>query len=552
MIGMNKWASVGIRTLLLSNGDSLSSVVIRTNLFHAFLSTDPKETFIEQLQGKYENLYQAIRPIPFLRDGFRCVNDLYVESGLRVQSSKEGNAKITKKEWVDISSLNELFSNMDRCIIEGEAGYGKSTLALQLAYGWCNKSDKSPLQHVDILILLRLRELGGIDTFYEAIEKCILPKDTTLGKSDIGNIIAGSKSVLIILDGFDEYPDQENGVTSEIIEIIKRERFQDAQVILTTRSSVLPKNYAPQTKRVSLTGFDKDAQVAYLQKAVVDDDKDAGEAIMQHLQQNPVIGDLCQVPLFFAIYSHISYKSGELEEFTSVTSFFRYMITCFHFHLKNKIEDAEELNKCEDYEKNHKNLNKLAFEGLCENEHVNVWTRTDVISAVGENFLNHYLRIGILIEEESFDETTNGHLGYIAKVRFHHKLFCEWYAAHHLGEQIAKDNRDTSTNHIGKESGDEILENLSPFELQYMFRFACGINPNASEKIIQYISNVQEGEKFAVLCILEQGGRLEHILETVRELCCDVLQIGSNDSRLQRRATIQLLSIAAVHQVRWS
>ncbi|PIK52626.1 hypothetical protein BSL78_10486 [Apostichopus japonicus] len=69
-------------------------------------------------------------------------------------------------------------------------------------------------------------------------------------------------------DGFDEYPDREVPSNTDVFNIIKRTMFPEHRVVLTTRSSRLPEDYAPQTNRIRLTGFNSKAQEEYLQKAV--------------------------------------------------------------------------------------------------------------------------------------------------------------------------------------------------------------------------------------------------------------------------------------------
>ncbi|WP_411026533.1 NACHT domain-containing protein, partial [Salmonella sp. s54395] len=121
-----------------------------------------------------------------------------------------------------------------RQLIEGEPGYGKSTLALQLLYDWCNNISDSPLRKVEILIFLRLRQLGGVTSIFAAIRRFILPRDSTLSEDDVKKIMEKSSPIMVVLDGFDEYPDQADSET-DISLIIKKQMFQDVDVILTTR-----------------------------------------------------------------------------------------------------------------------------------------------------------------------------------------------------------------------------------------------------------------------------------------------------------------------------
>ncbi|PIK62359.1 putative NLR family CARD domain-containing protein 4 [Apostichopus japonicus] len=102
----------------------------------------------------------------------------------------------------------------NRRIIEGEPGYGKSTLTLQLAYDWCNGVQASPLADVEILILLRLRQLGNVPSIYRAIKRYLVPKEPRVKERDIKEILESCKSVAFQLDGYDEYPGRDTNEQS--------------------------------------------------------------------------------------------------------------------------------------------------------------------------------------------------------------------------------------------------------------------------------------------------------------------------------------------------
>ncbi|PIK53466.1 hypothetical protein BSL78_09652 [Apostichopus japonicus] len=44
----------------------------------------------------------------------------------------------------------------------------------------------------------------------------------------------------------------------------------------------------------------------------------------------------------------------------------------------------------------------------------------------------------------------------------------------------------------------DILRFLDPFDLQYLFRFACGLDPNAGKKLINHLKGLPGGDKFAI------------------------------------------------------
>ncbi|KAJ8051154.1 Butyrophilin subfamily 1 member A1 [Holothuria leucospilota] len=500
-----------------------------------------KDQFEKQLREKYKDLYDAVQPIPYIKDRLYCVDKVFVEGGIEFMKYTLGSAQ---PHWTSLESYQNMFDDIrvssKRRILEGDPGYGKSTITLQFAYGWCNCIETSPLKDVEILILLRLRQLGGIKSIYRAIKQFILPKDSQLDEADIESILLSSSSVVVIMDGFDEYPDQDDN-EGDVNKIIAREMFQEFEVVLTTRSSCLPPKCPPLTKRIRLTGFDGKARRYYIRKAVVGDNETWVQRLEGYLEENAILSDLCQVPLLFVIFAHMSYESEQFRKLNSVTSFFRFMISCFHSHMRNKLDNAN-FSKYESFENSHSELDEMAFEALRGDSQKLIWKKDDICKRLNSDLYEHYKRIGILVEEEVIDimndpgRLITEHIKYEMEVRFYHKLFCEWYAAHHVSGYLEL-NPTVDLR--------EYLQNLDPFDLQYVYRFACGLDPQSADKIIDYLQKIEGGDKFAILCILEKTGNINNIKNVIQKLCDDNIVISGHDSLLLQRSSMQLLDLAA-------
>ncbi|PIK57879.1 hypothetical protein BSL78_05160 [Apostichopus japonicus] len=194
---------------------------------------------VNALKRRYRTQYDAIQPIPYIKERLYCVDKVFVEGGTEFCSSR-GTA--VKGEWVRVNSYRDIFTDSriksTRRIIEAEAGYGKSTVTLQLAYDWCNGVESSPLKDVEILILLRLRQLGNIKSIYKAIKLFLVADEPQIKSSDIKNIIESCSSVEVLLDGYDEYPDKDKGTGSDVDRIIKNALFEDFGVSLNNQDTV--------------------------------------------------------------------------------------------------------------------------------------------------------------------------------------------------------------------------------------------------------------------------------------------------------------------------
>ncbi|PIK52620.1 hypothetical protein BSL78_10480 [Apostichopus japonicus] len=502
---------------------------------------DKKSLLVNALKRRYRIQYDAIQPIPYIKEKLYCVDKVFVEGGTEFYSgTADGDG-----EWVRVNSYRDIFTDSriksTRRIIKAEAGYGKSTVTLQLAYDWCNGVEGSPLKDVEILILLRLRQLGNVKSIYKAIKLFLVPDEPQIKSSDIKKIIKNCQSVEILLDGYDEYPDKDKRTGSDVDRIITNDLFKGFEVSLTTR--YLPKDYDRyQTKRVRLVGFDEKARDQYIRKAIVGDDEDIVEKIKRALKTNPILDDLCQVPIFFVMFAHMTHENDNFQKLKSVTDVFRYMIRCFHNHMRNKSLDKNTKKHMSEYEVEHPELSNVAFEGLSSEHQQLSWGRERLGERLGQGFYDHYISVGILVEEEVAEVTNEmtaaKHIQTKTETRFYHKLFCEYYASFALVLKVAAARNATEVK--------KILDKIDPFDLQYLYRFSCGIDATAGSKIIKYLQGRKDGGKFAILCILEQAGEIDDgINESVREICSNVFFLSNSASQLLQRSSIQLLDIAS-------
>ncbi|KAJ8037030.1 NLR family CARD domain-containing protein 4 [Holothuria leucospilota] len=485
---------------------------------------------------KYINMFGGIQPVPFLRNKYD-IYELFVESCIELleDEQREGNEL---EKWTKITNYKKIFTDArlqsKRRIIDGEPGYGKSTLALQITQDWCRK--ESPMTKFDVLILLRLRELRNAPTIYSAIRKFLLPKDTTLTEDDIKGIL-NSSSTVILLDGYDEYPERGNKNT-DIEHIISENMFQQHEVILMTRTSCLPTDFSRDTKRIRLTGFDDAARDRYIRNVVARGDYDRADEIHRFFRENPVSDDFSKIPLFFVMISQMVQRNQKFQNLNTVTEFFRHVVRCFHSHEEIRAGHHEKKGELD-----HTKLDRIAFEGLSGNSQELSWKKKDLKCKIGHNLYLEYVRIGFLIEEDYFDYDA---LEYKTETRFCHKLFAEWFAAQYLAKQIARPNvnfkQTNKTQH-------DFLKSLNPHDVHYMYRYACGLNPEAAVKIIEHLGKSRDYDEYTLLCISEWGGNLEKVSSTVFRLCLRNIKIKNTDSLLLRTSTVELIKFASSQKI---
>ncbi|PIK39461.1 hypothetical protein BSL78_23702 [Apostichopus japonicus] len=467
---------------------------------------------VEALRKTYSRWYSKIQPIPYIRDRMFGVNEIYVENGIEIV---EGGAHIPSK----LDSFRDVFDkgiiSSRNILLEGDPGYGKSTFALQAAYDWCaqksSPSSFSPLRNFQVLILLPLRLLGSISSIYEAIRSILLPTDLELSEKDVKEILKYCKTVLFVFDGYDEYPDRNCDTVTDVHRIIEGDMFADFKVLTSTRSSSLLRNLYHRYVTVRLTGFNDVARNRYITKSVVPNDDAAATRIIGLLKENPILSDICQVPMFCVLFAHMAEKEDDRIELNSVTSFIKHIISCMYNHMwvKDRVPSSNRI--VHDYVK----LMKIAFEGLCsESQQSLQWSATMFKEAIGISCYNDLVKLGILIEEEktviNYEPGIDvaNFINDLQIVRFYHKLFAEWYAANHLSAVAGRFLKYPWLKSKFKQ--------IHPFDLQFVFRFACGLNSRAAKRIIRYLQTVEGGQKFASLCFFEQAHEPGESFNTLR------------------------------------
>lgn len=500
-------------------------------------------------------MYENIQLVPFIPDRVYRVDKVFVVGGIELLTFEV--EKGHSQKWEKLKSYHDILHDVSKSsakrFVEGKAGMGKSTLTLQLIYDWSNKVPESYLCGVEIVILLRLSQLKGVTSICQAIKLFLLPRDSKLSERDISDILNSGCSVVVILDGFDEYPDQDrdSGIMSTLLQTI----FQQFDVVVTTR--YLPKEFALKSKRFRLTGFDDVSRNEYINKVIASEDEEAAERIKTILRKNVILNDLCTVPLFFVMFVHLAHESAEFPSIKTVTEFFRLVMKCVHKHFESKIKDINIPHSSNG--EDHRPLTKLAFEGLIKEEKQTSWRKDEMIDHIGRRAYHEYVRMGILLEEETREiDGTSGKSGLTTikttRVKFYHALFNEWYAAHYLSELAARpdvrlDLRDGTYQKLLNFEKEDMLRHLDPVENEYVFRFASGLNPEAADKLDQYMTTRYGGEQFALLCVLEQSEKTEKVLKEINKMGTSPVMFHSHQSRLQHQATVKLLQIAANEDV---
>lgn len=453
-----------------------------------------KKILINALKRTYSEFFNDIQPIP-LKDKSLHVNEVFLGRGI-----KRLEMRGLHETWETLEShhriLEDLGKTATRFMLLGEHGYGKSTLAQQLAYDWRTECRNSPLREVEIFILLKLSQVKHSTPIVVSIKKLLLSNEPNLSTDNVQEILSSTKSVVMLLEGFDKYVQEvKKKIKDEVMETIKGEMFRDFRVILTTTPLCKPRGMPQSTITVKLTGFDEDARDKYFRSAL-GETKEFLE-IKSEIEANPMMCELCRVPFFFGIVLNLISEGKVPFSFKTVTKSFRYLFASFYEKMKSRLRDKDQTKNYDSSAKDHRTLNKLSFEVLTEQKQEERWVKKELRKLIGVSLYDHYIAVGILVEEEAvrIDESpnipTSSLVQRITRTRFYHRIFRQWFAAHYISSQAKTFNFD------------KILKKISQSYSEYVFQFACGINSIASSKIIKYLQKCENSE-IVELCILEQ------------------------------------------------
>ena len=142
----------------------------------------------EVLFKEYKDRASRIHPLPWLETTRFELDKVYTRLGILQRENTR--SKLTKKTVMlsDIFDEHEYSKGPIRTVlIEGSPGMGKTTLSLKLAYDWAMGRMPSKFPPVQLVFLLRCRDMKG--DILETIIEQLLPLDRNSLKINLANFI---------------------------------------------------------------------------------------------------------------------------------------------------------------------------------------------------------------------------------------------------------------------------------------------------------------------------------------------------------------------------
>uniref|UniRef100_T1II67 NACHT domain-containing protein n=1 Tax=Strigamia maritima TaxID=126957 RepID=T1II67_STRMM len=281
----------------------------------------PCDIFRKKLQNFYKKL--TLPKVAWLERG----QDLsLVEHFIQLKLNESENTVTVEEIFNPIED-----EKAHRIQIDGQPGFGKTTLATKLAYDWANSEEYINFKFV-LLVPLRELQNRSIDDAIDEIGKRCTCNDA------VQIIYNHKKSTLLILDGLDEISQQER---EEIVKILYRQMYEDATVIVFCRTGLFNLSMIERRKLFGVSNMRDDFQCKQISTlGVANDEKkqDFLEKILPKSTVNRIMERLSSQwklfnsPLLLMLLAVIIQEGENIEDFTTNTEFYKKLFNCIFKH----------------------------------------------------------------------------------------------------------------------------------------------------------------------------------------------------------------------------
>ena len=223
-------------------------------------------------------------------------------------------------------------------LIEGDPGAGKTTFTIQICKEWA----EGKLLMEDVVFWIPLRHYHkSVSTTSDLFHKLGCPKMLGYAQQHRG------KGLVLILDGWDELPDNLQSESSLFGDIIfgQNRTFAHSTVIVTSRPNCSDKivKVANTNKCFyQILGFDREKVVTYI-NAYFHDNPSSAKLLLDLLNSNQYLRQHFYIPISITIMCFVYYSDGEHVPQTLCQLYKRFVLLCLRSHVPDVcLQDLEE------------------------------------------------------------------------------------------------------------------------------------------------------------------------------------------------------------------
>lgn len=378
-------------------------------------------------------------------------------------------------------TLNELLHELENpCIIEGEAGKGKTTLLKKIALLWANEEHLS-LKKFKLVFFISLS--GAQPGLYETVCEQLLTEHYRICKADFMKMLSSLREkVLFLLDGYDEFVPQN---CPEIESLIKENhRFKNTVIVTTRTESMSRVRYIGSL--IAETGDLTKASARQLIRNVLEDNLAKG--LLSQLEETDSTAqnsdsqfeNLMKTPLFVIIACAIQMGEPTFNPHTQTTLF----STLYDLMLERNKPKIREIGD-EDFSLSINHCGDLALKGVFDNK----------FDFQAEDFL--HVKEEVLLATGLMHKYTAQRLKPV--YRFFHKAFQEYVAGKRLSWLLISHKDKEMANGFGYlKQIDNIPDVISTY--YNLLLYTCGTSAEATRTIIRHLSAIHQQGSLFVLC----------------------------------------------------
>ena len=418
-----------IKSLELADGDFFSENDIRTLSVGNKLVYSPLTKFRDKVKKRYQIETQTtVSHAEWIASPARKVFRLAMIQRERVQHGQVDDqfVKMTISGKIDdilhrktpIELKNMFKSNKDGeqqlILIEGAPGSGKTTLTIFICQNW---GEGKLFQQFAAVILVQLRDPAVQRA--QTIADLLPVENAAIAQEVAAELIAtNGRGVLWILDGWDELPPhlQQGSIFCKLLppkpseqklaeiekdiyskhvdsrvelwflylqnnpmfrtQYYKDRLLNEASVIVTSRPISSGDLHPVVSSRIEVLGFTPEEQRQYFTEYLKGDTKGLG-ALLEKIQENPVVQSSCYLPLNAALIVHYFKIKGYSLPNTEYEVFSTNILHCIRRHferegkhreLPTQLESLDDLSRSEAVREPFECLCELAYHGVMKNK----------------------------------------------------------------------------------------------------------------------------------------------------------------------------------------
>ena len=261
--------------------------------------------FVEGIKKKYveRKLAREKQWPPVKRDKLINLQLVETDKGFGFSGAKRNNSKRTPVHFGGLFKVEGGKEPVNKVLVEGHAGIGKTTLSLMLSEEWALGNI---LQQFNCVLLLPLRE-QKVSSATSLLDLLKLLHGSQKIRTSVAEELEENEGegVLILADGWDELQETQRSEDSFLYDFLFGDILSSASVLLTSRPSTSASLHdLTSVNIVEITGFNEESIKDYI-ISEFENDSEKASGLIQQLEYNAFLRNVCSIPLNCAITCHL-------------------------------------------------------------------------------------------------------------------------------------------------------------------------------------------------------------------------------------------------------